>query len=64
MQRDLSGKKIPETILRWSSFFELEELDVNCMMLSKKFINSSLGRQVCDDLKRKDKGYNNTSVSD
>ena len=55
----VSGKQVPETILRWSSFLELEERDVNCQVLSRKYSNSSMAAEVCHELlNRKEKCAN------
>ena len=57
------GNELSETILKWSSYLQNEEVDVNQIMLSKKYKRSSMGAEVCKELTHKDKGFNVTFSS-
>ena len=56
---DLSGNKLPEAIVEWSSFLELDEVDVNSKVLSRKYGASRMAKQVCTEIMaKKEKGAN------
>ena len=45
--------------MEWSSFLELEEVDVNSKVLSKKYGANRMAKQVCTEiLAKKEKGAN------
>ena len=45
--------------MEWSSFLELDEVDVNSKVLSKKYGASRMAAQVCSEiLAKKEKGAN------
>ena len=45
--------------MEWSSFLELDEVDVNSKVLSRKYGASRMAKQVCTEiLAKKEKGAN------